>query len=304
MSTSVDRGQTLTNVAQYLGSRSSGSDSGGQATTATFVVTNQTGVQGVYGSTGSSLEQAQYSLYGKQTITSGSDVTPFGFQGSYTDPTGLVYLINRYYDPTTDQFLSIDPDVAKTDQPYVFTNDDPLNSTDPFGLCVFCVSTLKKIAKVVIVAGAVRAALSDPIEAAATYAVIKLKTVAVCGSVTGYFGAGGGGSVCAGKFGGKYGVSFTGFLGGGSPGTSVGVGVEASNARTPRESGGLFGYEGGSAGVGPVGTLEGFEGNGTNNRSVVGGYAGIGFGGSSLLPFPVPAQIYGGISDTKVFTIP
>jgi hypothetical protein len=44
--------------------------------------------------------------------------------------------INRYYDPSTDQFLSIDPDVATTDQPYVFTNDDPLNAEDPTGLCV------------------------------------------------------------------------------------------------------------------------------------------------------------------------
>jgi hypothetical protein len=42
--------------------------------------------------------------------------------------------INRYYDPATDQFLSIDPDVATTDQPYVFTNDDPLNAEDPLGL--------------------------------------------------------------------------------------------------------------------------------------------------------------------------
>lgn len=41
--------------------------------------------------------------------------------------------INRYYDPSTDQFLSIDPDVATTDQPYVFTNDDPLNAEDPLG---------------------------------------------------------------------------------------------------------------------------------------------------------------------------
>jgi ankyrin repeat protein len=43
-------------------------------------------------------------------------------------------IVNRYYDPTTDQFLSIDPDVATTDQPYVFTNDDPLNGADPLGL--------------------------------------------------------------------------------------------------------------------------------------------------------------------------
>jgi hypothetical protein len=30
--------------------------------------------------------------------------------------------------------LSVDPDVAATDQPYVFTNDDPLNAEDPLGL--------------------------------------------------------------------------------------------------------------------------------------------------------------------------
>ncbi len=42
--------------------------------------------------------------------------------------------INRYYDPSTDQFLSVDPDVQSTDQPYVFVNDDPLNATNPLGL--------------------------------------------------------------------------------------------------------------------------------------------------------------------------
>jgi hypothetical protein len=42
--------------------------------------------------------------------------------------------MNRYYDPVTDEFMSIDPDVADTDQPYVFTNDNPLNAEDPLGL--------------------------------------------------------------------------------------------------------------------------------------------------------------------------
>jgi uncharacterized protein RhaS with RHS repeats len=42
--------------------------------------------------------------------------------------------INRYYDPSTDQFLSVDPDVQTTDQPYAFVNDNPLNSEDPLGL--------------------------------------------------------------------------------------------------------------------------------------------------------------------------
>jgi RHS repeat-associated protein len=67
-------------------------------------------------------------------VTTGSDVTPFGIQGSYTDATRLIYLINRYYDPSTDQFLSIDPLLRVTDQPYLFTGDNPLNRTDPLGL--------------------------------------------------------------------------------------------------------------------------------------------------------------------------
>jgi RHS repeat-associated protein len=106
--------------------------------TVSYLVSNQTGVQGVYNGSGSSLgavqEMAVYSVYGNQNFTSGTKVTPFAFQGSYSDPTGLLYLINRYYDPATDEFLSIDPDVVTTDQPYVFTNDDPLNAEDPLGL--------------------------------------------------------------------------------------------------------------------------------------------------------------------------
>jgi hypothetical protein len=46
--------------------------------------------------------------------------------------------INRYYDPATDEFMSIDPDVATTDQPYLFTGDDPLNAEDPLGQCWGC----------------------------------------------------------------------------------------------------------------------------------------------------------------------
>ncbi len=43
-------------------------------------------------------------------------------------------VVGRYYDPSTDQFLSVDPDVMETGQPYAFTGDDPLNATDPLGL--------------------------------------------------------------------------------------------------------------------------------------------------------------------------
>jgi hypothetical protein len=43
-------------------------------------------------------------------------------------------VVNRYYDPATDQFLSIDLKILTSNQPYVFTNDDPLNLEDPSGM--------------------------------------------------------------------------------------------------------------------------------------------------------------------------
>ena len=59
--------------------------------------------------------------------------TAFGFGGGYTDATGLVYLVHRYYDPTTGQFLSVDPDLSMTNQAYEYADDDPVNNVDPTG---------------------------------------------------------------------------------------------------------------------------------------------------------------------------
>jgi len=42
--------------------------------------------------------------------------------------------VYRYYDPSTGQFLSVDPLVDLTGQPYAYTGGDPVNATDPSGL--------------------------------------------------------------------------------------------------------------------------------------------------------------------------
>ena len=44
------------------------------------------------------------------------------------------YLRNRYYDPSTGQFISRDPLSGTTRQPYAYVVDDPLNHIDPTGL--------------------------------------------------------------------------------------------------------------------------------------------------------------------------
>jgi len=78
----------------------------------------------------------RYDAYGNPLAKTGSASTPFGYAGEYTDAeTGLQYLRARYYDPATSQFLTRDPLVAETGQPYAYAAADPLNSTDPSGLC-------------------------------------------------------------------------------------------------------------------------------------------------------------------------
>jgi RHS repeat-associated protein len=59
--------------------------------------------------------------------------TPWGFAGGYSDPTGLLYLVHRYYDPRTAQFLSVDPALSLTDQPYEYGSDNPTTFTDHNG---------------------------------------------------------------------------------------------------------------------------------------------------------------------------
>jgi RHS repeat-associated protein len=77
----------------------------------------------------------EYDSYGNRTNHTGTADTAIGYSGNWTDPyTGLVYLRARDYDPSTAQFLTVDPQVDTTRQPYAYVADDPLDSTDSSGL--------------------------------------------------------------------------------------------------------------------------------------------------------------------------
>ena len=58
-----------------------------------------------------------------------------GHAGQYTDvAAGLLHAMRaRWYDPGTGQFMSVDPELAETGQPYAYAADDPVNATDPTG---------------------------------------------------------------------------------------------------------------------------------------------------------------------------
>jgi hypothetical protein len=47
----------------------------------------------------------------------------------------VVYLNNRYHDPQLGTFISVDPLVASTGEPYIYASGNPTTLSDPTGLC-------------------------------------------------------------------------------------------------------------------------------------------------------------------------
>jgi RHS repeat-associated protein len=86
------------------------------------------------------LESRQYSPYGEGYGGTGSSQTVFGFTGEETDGNSLVNLRARYYNPTLGIFPSLDPVEGDIGQPmalnrYAYASGNPVNLTDPSGLC-------------------------------------------------------------------------------------------------------------------------------------------------------------------------
>lgn len=106
--------------------------------TVSYLVTDALGsARGIVSSSGSLTASTTYDAWGNvEASASLASYTPFGFAGGYTDATGEIYLVNRYYDPLTGQFLSVDPLVAVTEQPYAYAAGNPVNRTDPLGQAV------------------------------------------------------------------------------------------------------------------------------------------------------------------------
>ncbi|MEN6372455.1 MAG: RHS repeat-associated core domain-containing protein [Armatimonadota bacterium] len=88
--------------------------------------------------TGAVITTEQYDAYGNRIA--GTNDTPFGYQGQsgyYTDrETGLILATNRYYDPVEGRWLTRDPiGYAGGLNLYGYCSNNPVNYTDPLGLC-------------------------------------------------------------------------------------------------------------------------------------------------------------------------
>ncbi|MGH3157683.1 MAG: RHS repeat-associated core domain-containing protein [Streptosporangiaceae bacterium] len=104
--------------------------------TITYLFADSLGsVRGTVSSSGALTGTTSYDAWGNPQTAGGlTATTPFGFVGGYTDPDGLIYLINRYYNPATGQFISVDPDLVQTQAAYAYAGANPVANTDPAGL--------------------------------------------------------------------------------------------------------------------------------------------------------------------------
>ncbi|MFB0535680.1 MAG: RHS repeat-associated core domain-containing protein [Anaerolineae bacterium] len=81
---------------------------------------------------------ARYAPFGALLWQQGTAPGPWGFAGEMQDPTGLIYLRARWYDPATGRFLTRDPVpgvpmLPASLNPYVYALNNPVLYTDPSG---------------------------------------------------------------------------------------------------------------------------------------------------------------------------
>lgn len=127
-----------------------------------------------------------FNPYGSLNSSSHAGNTLLRYNGEYTSTdNGLIYLRARTYDPSTAQFLSVDPALPETGEPYAYARDNPLNVTDPTGRSW---TVVKWIAIGVAVAAIVVVATVPAIATAAAYTAVAAGIAAV-GATVGENGA-------------------------------------------------------------------------------------------------------------------
>jgi RHS repeat-associated protein len=87
---------------------------------------------------GTEASRRRFNAYGTvaaQATATGIKQPLLGYAGQYTDTeTGYQYLRARYYDPGTGQFLTLDPLVRQTNEPFGYSRGNPQDGSDPSGL--------------------------------------------------------------------------------------------------------------------------------------------------------------------------
>ena len=98
---------------------------------------------------GTIVNYTDYDAYGNAITQSGGSINPgamsnggvssdistsFAFGAGYWDASNLTYLVHRYLDNETGQFISVDPLIDQTREAYVYAGDGPVQFLDAQGL--------------------------------------------------------------------------------------------------------------------------------------------------------------------------
>ena len=91
--------------------------------------------------TGDTKTEYFYDAFGNKQTDTDTSTNPFEYCGEYfDDETGLIYLRNRYYDPTIGRFITEDP-ARDGENWYVYAGNNPVSFVDPNGLDAIVITT-------------------------------------------------------------------------------------------------------------------------------------------------------------------
>ncbi len=132
----------------------------------------------------------RYSAYGLVAQSTGGVATTLAFAGELLDGSALVYLRARWYDPTSQRFITRDPYPGVTNEPaslnaFMYVGGNPAMSTDPTGRCPWCIVVGAGIGGLSSLAGYVVAANLTNQPVRLDQAAIAFGTGAVTGGVCG-----------------------------------------------------------------------------------------------------------------------
>jgi len=113
---------------------------------------------------GSEIFHSEFGPYGEVTRTDGASPSSFGFTDQEHDPSGLIYMNARYYDPLSGRFTSPDEVVQDPFDPqflnrYTYVRNNPVKFVDPSGLVSEVAGTAVTISASEVGGGAITGAL-------------------------------------------------------------------------------------------------------------------------------------------------
>jgi RHS repeat-associated protein len=108
------------------------------SSTLTFVRDGSKNVRAELNSTSIVTAAFRYRAYGPISQSTAALPTYLGYAGQLPDPSGLIYMRARWYDPATARFVARDPlagAFTATTNAYFYANGNPLLMSDASGLC-------------------------------------------------------------------------------------------------------------------------------------------------------------------------